>query len=131
MDGTSGALYCIFLNALTQSFKIQSQTCKIVDVKFWSKALTHASDALAKYTPAQAGDRTVIDALAPFIQTLHRTGSVAEAASAGKAGAERTKDLKARLGRSVYVGNEDDWVGKIPDPGAWGLSKFFGGIASP
>src|ERR1700733_10475582 len=129
MDGTSGALYAIFLNALTQDFKLLSGQAAVVDVKFWSLALTNASVALAKYTPAKVGDRTMIDALEPFVMTLETTGSLKDAASAAAAGAAKTKDYRASLGRTVYVGGEGDWLGKIPDPGAFGLSKFLEGLA--
>jgi triose/dihydroxyacetone kinase / FAD-AMP lyase (cyclizing) len=30
----------------------------------------------------------------------------------------------------VYVGGESEWVGKIPDPGAWGLKEFLVGLAA-
>lgn len=129
MDGTSGALYAIFLNALTQDFKLRSGHAATVDVKFWSLALTNASTALSKYTPAKVGDRTLMDALEPFIKTLSITGRLKDAASAAAAGATKTKDMRASLGRAVYVGEESEWVGRIPDPGAWGLSKFFEGLA--
>jgi dihydroxyacetone kinase len=129
MDGTSGALYAIFLNALTQDFKLRSDQAAVVDVKFWSLALTNASAALAKYTPAKVGDRTMIDALEPFVTTLKITGSLKHAASAAAAGAAKTKDYRSSLGRTVYVGGESEWLGKIPDPGAFGLSKFLEGLA--
>lgn len=128
MDGTSGALYTIYLNALTQSVK--SEEKKITaDANFWARALTYASTALSVYTPAKPGDRTVIDALQPFVETLGASGDVKKAAASATAGAEKTKSMKASLGRTVYVGNEEEWVGKIPDPGAWGLCKFLEGLA--
>jgi dihydroxyacetone kinase len=129
MDGTSGALYAIFLNALTQDFKLRSDQAAVVDVKFWSLALTDASAALAKYTPAKVGDRTMVDALEPFVTTLKITDSLKDAASAAAAGAAKTKDYRASLGRAVYVGGESEWLGKILDPGAFGLSKFLEGLA--
>jgi triose/dihydroxyacetone kinase / FAD-AMP lyase (cyclizing) len=30
----------------------------------------------------------------------------------------------------VYVGAEEEWMGKVPDPGAWGLSEFLTGLAN-
>lgn len=85
--------------------------------------------ALGKYTPAKPGDRTLIDALAPFVDTLLETGDVRVAAAAAQQGTESTKAMKASLGRSVYVGGEEEWIGKIPDPGAFGLSEFLTGLA--
>jgi len=84
---------------------------------------------LGKYTPAVPGDRTLMDALVPFIDTLASSGNVKKAAEAATDGAEKTKHMKASLGRAVYVGAESEWIGKIPDPGAWGLQEFFSGLA--
>ncbi|KAK1140735.1 dihydroxyacetone kinase Dak1 [Aspergillus melleus] len=130
MDGTSGAIYAIFLNALAHGLREQdtgSSTPATADV--WAKALNHSVNALSKYTPAQPGDRTLVDALVPFCNTLLETKDVRAAAKASHEGTESTKSMKASLGRSVYVGGEEEWVGKVPDPGAYGLSEFLAGIA--
>jgi dihydroxyacetone kinase len=128
MDGTSGALYAIFLNNLTHYFKLHAQDATSVDIKFWSNALDAALVSLQKYTPATAGDRTLMDSLIPFIVTL-RTASLHEASAAAGEGAKKTMFTRPGLGRSVYIGNEESWLGKIPDPGAWGLSKLFDGLS--
>jgi dihydroxyacetone kinase len=130
MDGTSGALYAIFFNALTQYVKAERpESAAVSNPKFWGQALQSAVVTLSKYTPAQVGDRTLMDALLPFINQLRKTGNVQEAAQASMNGAENTKHMKATLGRIVYVGGENEWRGQIPDPGAWGLCKFFEGLA--
>jgi triose/dihydroxyacetone kinase / FAD-AMP lyase (cyclizing) len=134
MDGTSGALYAIFLNALAhglheQDIHTASGSKREVDAKIWAAALKSSIAALGKYTPAQPGDRTLMDALVPFVETLGESGDVKQAAEEARLGAERTKHMKASLGRAVYVGGEEEWVGKIPDPGAWGLKEFLGGLA--
>ena len=52
MDGTSGALYAIFLNALVAGLREQGQSSpQVVDAKIWAKALNHAVRALQRYTP--------------------------------------------------------------------------------
>lgn len=130
MDGTSGAIYAIFLNAL--AFGLRSQdtgSSKTVDAQTWAKACQSAMGDLAKYTPATIGDRTLMDSLIPFADTLSKGGSIKDAAAASRKGAEETKSMKASLGRAVYVGSEEEWMGKIPDPGAWGLAEFFDGVA--
>lgn len=132
MDGTSGAIYAIFLNALAHGLRAQDKgttTTTPVTVDTWAEALKYSLGALAKYTPAQVGDRTLIDALAPFCTKLVETKDVHAAAKAAQEGTEATKHLKASLGRSVYVGGEQEWLGKIPDPGAYGLSEFLSGVA--
>lgn len=130
MDGTSGALYAIFLNALVHGIREQdSGSSKPMDAKTWAAALKSSLQALGKYTPAVPGDRTLMDALVPFVDTLASTGDVKKAAQAAQEGAEKTKSMKASLGRTVYVGAEEEWLGKVPDPGAWGLKEFLVGLA--
>ncbi|KAJ5121403.1 Dihydroxyacetone kinase [Penicillium bovifimosum] len=130
MDGTSGAIYAIFLNALAHGLLAQNTDVPTkITTEIWASALQSSLTALAKYTPAQKGDRTLVDALAPFIETLAKTGDVKGAAEAAWKGTEETKAMKASLGRSVYVGGEGEWIGKVPDPGAYGLAEFLGGVA--
>ncbi|QIW94935.1 hypothetical protein AMS68_000453 [Peltaster fructicola] len=129
MDGTSGALYAIFLNALAHGFRSQSiKSAQPATSQIWAKALSAAMHSLSKYTPAQPGDRTLVDALAPFIDQLNASGDVQKAAAAAEQGAENTKGMKASLGRTVYIGGDD--YGEIPDPGAYGLAQFFLGLAA-
>ncbi|OJD14951.1 hypothetical protein AJ78_04766 [Emergomyces pasteurianus Ep9510] len=129
MDGTSGAIYAIFLNALAHGLREHApQTPAPATAQEWSAALHHSLQALSKYTPAQIGDRTLIDALAPFITKLAESGDLRAAAKAAEDGVESTKHMKASLGRSVYVGGEDEWIGKVPDPGAFGLAQFLRGV---
>ena len=130
MDGTSGAIYAIFLNALSHGLREQdSGSSKPVNPKLWAAALKSSLQALGKYTPAALGDRTLMDALIPFVNTLGDTGDVHAAARAAQDGAEKTKSMKASLGRAVYVGEEHEWLGKVPDPGAWGLAELLNGMA--
>jgi triose/dihydroxyacetone kinase / FAD-AMP lyase (cyclizing) len=125
MDGTSGALYAIFLNALVQA--LRSLGPGKLTPELWAKALKQSCDALAKYTPAKPGDRTLIDALYPFVEVLGKTGNIVKAAQASRNAAEGTKGMEASLGRTVYVGGQG--FEQVPDPGAWGLSAFFLGLS--
>lgn len=125
MDGTSGALYAIFLNALVHA--LRSQPAGASTPAVWAAALQQSCDALSKYTPARPGDRTLVDALYPFVETLTSSGDVKKAAEASHKAADATKGMKASLGRSVYVGGSG--YEEVPDPGAWGLACFFQGLA--
>ncbi|KAK4217105.1 Dak1 domain-containing protein [Rhypophila decipiens] len=130
MDGTSGALYAIFLNSLVAALKsaVGGEEGKTqASPKIWAQTLRKSCDSLSKYTPARPGDRTLVDALCPFVETLEETGDIEKAALAAKAGADKTKGMKASLGRTVYVGG--DGFETVPDPGAWGLASFFLGLA--
>ena len=129
MDGTSGALYAIFFNALASNFRDldRSATPTPVDQKTWAEALQASLKDLGAYTPAQPGDRTLMDSLVPFVQVLAETRDVKQAARAAEEGSAKTKGMKASLGRSVYVGGQG--FEEVPDPGAYGLSVFLTGIA--
>lgn len=81
--------------------------------------------SLRKYTPAQPGDRTLVDALHPFIASLVEQKGIAVAAKAARDGAESTRGMKASLGRSVYVGE----IGDTLDPGALGIAVLAEGFA--
>ncbi|GAB1314945.1 dihydroxyacetone kinase Dak1 [Madurella fahalii] len=125
MDGTSGALYAIFLNALVAALRSQGQG--EASAKVWAAALKQSCDALSKYTPARPGDRTLVDALYPFVEVLETTGDVKQAAEAAQNAADGTKGMKPSLGRTVYIGGPG--FKQVPDPGAWGLAAFFLGLA--
>lgn len=125
MDGTSGALYAIFLNALVHA--LTGLAPGEATAKVWATALQQSCEALSKYTPARPGDRTLVDALYPFVETLGETGDVKKAAEASKIAADGTKGMVASLGRTVYVGGEG--FQQVPDPGAFGLACLFTGFA--
>ncbi|KAL2207736.1 dihydroxyacetone kinase [Sarocladium strictum] len=125
MDGTSGALYAIFFNALVLALRTLSPG--EANAQTWATALQQTCEALSKYTPARPGDRTLIDALYPFVEVLGKTGDLVKAADAARKAAEETKGMQASLGRAVYVGGSGHQ--EVPDPGAWGLAVFFLGLA--
>lgn len=131
MDGTSGALYSIALNALAAYFGRRAQESVVVDREFWVAALSHSVDSLCRYTAARVGDRTMMDALIPFQDALKEGKTLTQAAEAASSGADTTRNLVAKLGRTVYVGGQDEWLGKTPDPGAYGLARFLEGLAQP
>ncbi|KAL9099175.1 MAG: hypothetical protein Q9163_005291 [Psora crenata] len=128
MDGTSGALYAIFLNSLASNLRsLDSSTPQIVTTELWAKVLSMSMEDLRRYTPAQPGDRTLMDGLVPFVEELKQTGDVKRAAEKARIGAKKTQGMKPGLGRSVYVGGKG--FEEVPDPGAYGLSILLDGIA--
>ncbi|KAI4952492.1 hypothetical protein J4E91_002963 [Alternaria rosae] len=128
MDGTSGAIYAIFLNALAHGLRQNAPSSpQPVTPAIWAKALDSSLKALGKYTPAKPGDRTLMDALYPFVETLSKTESIDKAAAAAQSGAQGTKGMKASLGRTVYVGGEG--FQEVPDPGAHGLAELLLGLS--
>ncbi|KAF2015035.1 dihydroxyacetone kinase [Aaosphaeria arxii CBS 175.79] len=128
MDGTSGAIYAIFLNALAHGLRQQSPSSpQPVTAEIWGNALQTSLKSLSKYTPAQPGDRTLMDALYPFVENLSQSRNIDSAAEAAAEGARGTQGMKASLGRTVYVGGEG-WQG-VPDPGAHGLAELLLGLS--
>lgn len=128
MDGTSGAIYAIFLNALAYGLRQNApSSSQPVTAAIWAKALESSLKALGKYTPAKPGDRTLIDALYPFVKTLSKTNSLEKAASEADQASQGTKGMKASLGRTVYVGGEG--FQEVPDPGAHGLAVLLMGLS--
>ncbi|QUC22691.1 uncharacterized protein UV8b_06932 [Ustilaginoidea virens] len=125
MDGTSGALYAIFLNALAHA--LATLAPGTASPETWAKALRQSCDALSRYTPARPGDRTLVDALYPFVDVLEETGRLEKAAQAARKAADETRGMQASLGRTVYVGGRG--FEQVPDPGAFGLACFLEGLA--
>lgn len=119
IGGTSGALYCIFISSLAQTLR---------DETTFPDAVLAAQNHLLKYTKARIGDRTCIDCLIPFVETLKATGDAQLALQAAMEGVKKTQKLVATLGRSVYL-DEAATVG-VPDPGAFGLLKLLEGMVN-
>lgn len=117
MGGTSGALYCIFLSSLAQN---------LWDATNFPIALKGSLDYLLKYTRARLGDRTCLDCLIPFIETLKETDDAKKALKEAEKGVETTKQLEAKLGRSSYL--DEAATRGVPDPGAYGLLKLLEGM---
>ncbi|RYP07068.1 hypothetical protein DL764_002759 [Monosporascus ibericus] len=123
--GAEGALFSIFLNALVNALRGLAPGDASAEV--WGAALKQSCNALARYTPARPGDRTLVDALYPFVEELQKSGDIKTAAEASKDAALGTKGMVASLGRAVYIGGSG--YEDVPDPGAWGLACFFLGLA--
>jgi hypothetical protein len=117
MGGTSGALYCIFLSSLAQN---------LWDAPTFADALKGAVDHLLKYTRARLGDRTCLDCLIPFAETLKASGDAEKALQDAGTGVETTKKLEAKLGRSSYL--DEAATRAVPDPGAYGLLMLLEGM---
>jgi hypothetical protein len=119
MGGTSGALYCIFLSSLAQN---------LWDAPTFADALQGALDSLLKYTRARLGDRTCLDCLIPFVESLRETGDSKKALEEAEEGVETTKKLEAKLGRSSYL--DEAATRGVPDPGAYGLLMLLEGMVN-
>ncbi|KAI9323429.1 dihydroxyacetone kinase [Dichotomocladium elegans] len=126
VGGTSSAIYCIYLNALGGALPKEE---KGISIRTWSQAAKNALDALETYTPAREGDRTLMDVLIPFVNTLHASHNFSEAVEAARRGAEKTRCMKAHMGRASYLSADDVKSAAIPDAGAWGLKALLEGLS--
>lgn len=121
LGGSSGPLYAIlFLRSATAL-----ESAGSLDLQKWTNALQSGCAALRELGGAKPGDRTMIDALQPFVDVLQSSArtmppsqACKAAIEAAQAGAEATAQMKPRLGRSSYLG---DRVLGHRDPGAQAL----------
>jgi dihydroxyacetone kinase len=129
MGGTLGAIFGILLAAFATSLRSHksksSSDTELTDI--FAPSLTHAVEALKQHTGARVGDRTVMDVLLPFSETLEKERDLGKAVKSAETAAEKTRDLKPKFGRASYVGAGGDEQ-KLPDPGAWALMEMVKGI---
>jgi dihydroxyacetone kinase len=131
MDGTSGAIYAIFLNALASnslSSNLSSSSPPISVVKLLSRSLSQALEELCRYTTARKGHRTLMDALISFVETFSHTLGYGKAVEMASEGADGTRKMNALLGRASYVGKVAFGINGVPDPGALGVVSVLEGI---
>lgn len=129
MGGTSGAIYAIFLNAVSNALARLSDTDQAPsNAESVKSALRDGLEELCKYTLARKGHRTLMDALIPFVDTL-QSGSLQDAYQEARKGAESTRRMEAAMGRASYVG-KDVFIeqGGVPDPGALGVVSVLRGM---
>ncbi|WP_156935354.1 dihydroxyacetone kinase subunit DhaL [Pseudonocardia spinosispora] len=119
VGGASGPLYgTFFLRMATAAGPVDS-----LDGPAFAKALRAGLDGVVARGKAEAGDKTMYDALAPAVDALDDalgagkplTEALSDAADAAARGRDATKDLVARKGRASYLGERS--VGH-QDPGA-------------
>ncbi|KAM3506062.1 hypothetical protein MY11210_007708 [Beauveria gryllotalpidicola] len=133
MGGTLGGILGIFFVSLRAAVEKNIALARSADgggvVALWGVALTTALENLRRYTPAQVGDRTVMDTLMPLADAVGKAGFGAAVDAAVK-GAEATKTMTPRLGRATYVGGGSSGANKEmpPDPGAWGAMVVMSGL---
>lgn len=130
MGGTSGAIYAIFFNAVTNylSSPFDGSDSGFLSMRI-RLALNSGVAQLCRYTSARKGHKTLMDALIPFTEAFASGSSLEAAVMEARNGAEATRKLDAVLGRASYVGKEIFEVeGGIPDPGAMGVVSVLQGI---
>ena len=122
LGGSSGPLYgVLFLRCASVLARTHA-----IGLAQWSEALSQGCQALSELGGAKPGDRTMLDALDPFVKTLQQEVDVKStqeallaAVAAAEHGADATAHMKPALGRSSYLGER---VLGYPDPGAKAIS---------
>jgi len=123
--GTSGAIWGIILREIGKELgNSERPTPQVV-----AKSIVRASNEVMSFGKAQLGDKTLVDALIPFAQTLEseilagkNLGDAWEsAARASAAAAESTSTLLPKIGRARPHAEKS--VGH-PDPGAISFSMI-------
>lgn len=69
-----------------------------------------------------------MDVLIPFVETLSQEGDIRSAVDAARQGCEATHGMRARMGRSSYLAEEEVRNANLPDAGALGLAALLRGI---
>ncbi|PMD13046.1 dihydroxyacetone kinase [Hyaloscypha hepaticicola] len=129
MGGTLGAIFGILLAAFATSIRSQKSISPsdITSMDLLAPSLAHAVESLKQHTGARVGDRTVMDVLLPFSETLEKERDLGKAVKSAETAAEGTRDLKPKFGRASYVGAGGEEQ-RLPDPGAWALMEMVKGI---
>ncbi len=120
VGGTSGPLYAVFLLRAGAHLATAPGGSPAAG---WAGAFLAGCAAIAELGGAERGDRTMLDALWPAAERLRDRIAAGDGAAeawrqavdAARAGAEATRHIRARRGRSSYLG--DRAIG-TPDPGA-------------
>jgi triose/dihydroxyacetone kinase / FAD-AMP lyase (cyclizing) len=118
LGGSSGPLYgVLFLRCGSVLEK-----SVVTGLAQWTEVLDQGCRAISELGGAKPGDRTMLDALDPFVKVLKKgvgakasREAIMAAVEAAERGVEATARMKPRLGRSSYLG---DRVLGCPDPGA-------------
>lgn len=118
--GSSGALYGMMIMSIGQKIGTEPSRSSI------ATALAAGRDAVARLGKAEVGDKTILDALDPFVSTfaeqVNNGGELAAswqaALPAAEAGAAATAEMVAKRGRSARLAERS--LGH-PDPGAYSM----------
>ncbi|HTH54040.1 MAG TPA: dihydroxyacetone kinase subunit DhaL [Edaphobacter sp.] len=127
MGGSSGPLY----GALLLRCGIVLESSGSTELAGWIEALHQGCLAISEMGGAKRGDRTMLDALIPFVESLDnaREGEfpavLLSALEAAERGADATAQMTPRVGRSSYLG--DRAIGH-PDPGAKAVAIWLRGV---
>jgi phosphoenolpyruvate---glycerone phosphotransferase subunit DhaL len=131
VGGASGPLYGTFFLRMASALGSGDS----VDAAGFAKALRAGVEGVVQRGRAEAGDKTMFDALAPALDAIDAAlasgsgldAALSEATSAAESGRDATESMVARKGRASYLGQRS--VGHI-DPGAASAAMLIAAAAS-
>jgi phosphoenolpyruvate---glycerone phosphotransferase subunit DhaL len=136
VGGAAGPLYGTFFLRMATAVSNEVTTATgHLDAAAFAKAIRAGIDGVVQRGRAEAGDKTMFDALAPAADALDdalATGAglaaaLERAATAAAAGRDATTPILARKGRASYLGQRS--VGH-QDPGATSAALLFAAAAT-
>jgi dihydroxyacetone kinase-like protein len=126
VGGASGPLYG---TAFMEAGKVAAGKVEI-GLQDLIPMLDRALEGIRKRGHAEAGEKTMIDAIQPAIEAMRQTSSLPEAVQAARMasleGMKKTIDLVARKGRASYLGERSRGH---QDPGATSSALMFEALA--
>jgi triose/dihydroxyacetone kinase / FAD-AMP lyase (cyclizing) len=122
LGGSSGPLYGVLFLRCGNTLAKSSSAGR----GEWADAIEQGSRAISELGGAKPGDRTMLDALDPFIQALKKGADLRTAVIAAEEGALATARMKPTAGRSSYLGER---VLGTPDPGAKAISIWLRAVS--
>jgi len=123
MGGTSGALLEIFFRAARVHLRAEGNAAD------YRGAFSAGANAIKDVGGADAGYRTMLDALLPAAAALVDGAPLEAAIAAAEEGAESTMKMEGLAGRSNYIRAE--LLATVPDPGAKAIAiamRAFAGL---
>jgi dihydroxyacetone kinase len=131
VGGSSGPFYAVLLLRVAHSLAQEN----VDEASTWVRASLAGCEAISELGGAKAGDRTILDALLPFSETLALAVNEGEAlpaalnraAAAAEQGAAATASMMPRFGRASYLGERA--LGH-PDAGAVAASLWLRAVAN-
>jgi len=134
IGGSAGAIFGTFFTGQASYYEKNLKGKETIRLEDIAGMFNEALEQIKKRGNAGPGDKTMIDALKPAVESLkdavNKNMSLAEAfknaATSAKGGAEKTKEMIGKHGRSKYLGER----GKgFIDPGAESTYLIFQTIA--
>ena len=120
VGGTSGPLYAVFFIRAAAAFSNRNEWKSTLA---WAEAIYNGISGIEDLGGCSRGDKTLLDALYPVCDVLKNESTEGNVGmecliQAAKNGAENTRNLEAKVGRSRYV--EGKGLGTV-DPGAFAV----------